>query len=74
MNANIQRDFQICVSVPLKLVRANVLIRLYALSISVVQSSTITLEQRLVESCCDVIVLTLRRRDADCVSLGANIG
>ena len=52
-----------------ELVQASFLIRLCTLSVSSVQSRTITLEQRFVESWFDVIVLTLRRRNAESVWL-----
>ena len=56
--------------IDLKLVRASVLIRLCILSISAVQSSTITLEQHLMENCCNVIVLTSHRQNGENVNIG----
>ena len=47
------------------MVRASVLVEVYTLSVSAVQSSTITLEQLFVESYFDVTVLTLHRRNAE---------
>ena len=52
-------------SVDLKLAQANVFIILCTLSVSAVQSSTIKLEQRFVESHFDFTVLIVRRQNAE---------
>ena len=67
LDATAVLDPQDRLQIDLKLVRATVLIRLCTLSVSSVQSSTITLEQHFLESCFDVIALTLHRRNTESV-------